>query len=97
MTENDVHKCLMSYGVFPMTTILKELEEQNRFEECHIIHSSILSYINRYPSIVGHIKTQWSKDFEKEYYAYFKNEEYKQIAKENLEWYLKDIKKRLQL
>jgi len=31
MTENNIHKCLISHGFFPMTLILKELEKENRF------------------------------------------------------------------
>ena len=99
MTENDIHKCLLSYGIYPMTLILKELEEENRFETCAFILKAVLSYRVKYPIIEDDIPTQWSEDFEKEYYSYFKalSPEGNLLARENMEYYLKDIKKRLQL
>jgi len=97
LTENDIHKCLLSYGIYPMTLILKELETENRFEACAFILKAVLSYRAKYVNIIDDIPTQWSEDFEKEYYDYFKSDEHREIAKSNLEYYIKDIKKRLGL
>ena len=97
MTENDIHKCLVSYGFFPMTLILKELESENKFEDCALILKSMISYRERFKLVEDNIPTKWSEKFEEEYYSYFKNLDVKGelLAKGNMEYYIKDIKKRL--
>lgn len=99
MTENDIHKCLISYGFFPMTLVLKELEQENRFEECNIILKAMLSYRERFKIVEDDIPTQWSEDFEKEYYSYFKklDDKGELLARGNTDYYLRDIKNRLKL
>ena len=99
MIELDVHKCLISYGFFPFTLILKELEQDNKFEECSIILNAMKSYRERFKIVEDTIPTQWSKKFEEEYYSYFKNLDAngELIAKENVKYYCKDIKQRLKL
>lgn len=99
MTENDIHKCLISHGFYPMTLILKELEKENRFYECNEILKAMLSYRERFKIVEDYIPTQWSKEFEKEYFSYFKNvgDDGELLTKGNLEYYVKDIKVRLEL
>ena len=99
MTELDVHKCLISYGFFPFTLILKDLEKDSRFEECSTILNAMNSYRQRFKIVEETIPTQWSKEFEDEYYSYFTklDENLQLIAKSNIQWYLKDIKQRLKL
>ena len=97
MTENDVHKCLIAYRFFPMTLILKDLEKDNQFEKCKIILDAMVSYIQRFKVVEDDIPTQWSKEFEEEYYSYFKKIDSNGVllAKGNIDYYLSDIKKRL--
>lgn len=99
MTTNDVQKCLISYGFFPMTLVLRELELAERFEECKIILGAMLDYRKRFTIVSEDIPTQYSKEFEQEYFSYFSklDDKYELIAKSNLEYYVGDIKKRLQL
>lgn len=99
MNEQDIQKCLISYGIFPMTKILKKLEKQQRFEECDIILKSMISYREKFHLTEDDIPTQWSQEFEDLYFSYFENidETEKLIAKQNLKHYLEDIKKRLYL
>ena len=99
MTELDVHKCLFSYGTYPMTIILHHLEVEDRFEDCKLILESMNSYRARFKHVTEELPTKWSKEFEKEYFSYFKkmNEEGQLIARENLEYYVRDIKQRLKL
>lgn len=99
MQETDVHKCLISYGFYPMTLIIKSLEEDNRFEECAIILDAMLSYRKRFSIVEDEIPTRWSKDFEKEYLSLFKtvSESGRLLIEDNLEYYLKDIRQRLKL
>ncbi len=94
MTENDIHKCLISYGFYPMTLILKELEKENRFEECNEILKAMLSYRKRFTIVEDDIPTRWSKEFEKQYYSYFNNHP---LVSSNMDYYLKDIRDRLKL
>lgn len=98
-TENDVQKCLLSYGFFSMTKILKELEEEDRFEECQAILDAMINFKERFIVFKDRLPLQWSEKMEQEYYKYFSNltDEGELVAKQNLEWYLKDIKKRLKL
>lgn len=99
MIEEDIHKCILSYGFFTLTLILKELEEQDRYEECNTILKAMISYRERFKIIKEEIPTRWSEDFEKEYYSYFKklDSNGELLARGNMEGYLLDIKKRLQL
>jgi hypothetical protein len=94
MTENDIHKCLISHGFYPMTLILKELEKENRFLECEVIFKAMLSYREKFKIVKDDIPTQWSEEFEKQYYSYFNNH---YLVKENIPYYLKDIRSRLKL
>lgn len=99
MTENDIQKCLLSYGFFPMTLILKELEENEFFEECLLILNSMNNYRERFKIVEECIPTKYSKEFEKEYYSYFKkiDDNGVLLAKENIKYYLKEIKIKLNL
>lgn len=99
MTKNDVQKCLVSYGFFPMTKVLIELESKNRFEDCALILEAMQEYRLKFHIVEDDIPTQYSKEFEKEYFSYFKKSdgEGELIAKSNLEYYIKDIKERLKL
>jgi hypothetical protein len=99
LTENDTHKCLISYEFFPMTKILQELEQVERFEECNIILNTMNNYRERFKIVTDDIPTQYSKDFENEYYSYFKklDDNLQLIARSNIEYYIADIKKRLLL
>lgn len=96
MTEKDVHKCLISFGFYPMTLILKELEQDNRFEECKIILEAMNSYREKFKIVTEYIPTKWSKKFEEEYYSYFKTED-KSLVDNAINYYTKDIKNRLKL
>lgn len=93
MTDTNIHKCLVSYGFFPMTLILKELESIDEFEKCSVILSGMVSYREKFKIVEDYGPTSWSEDFEKEYYSLFKKNA--DIAKNNMEFYLNDIKKRL--
>jgi hypothetical protein len=97
MTEMDVHKCLCSYGVFPMTKVLKKLEKEERFEDCNFILKSMISYREKYHLIKDDIPTKWSREFEDLYFSYFEkvDETAKLIAKGNLMYHICDIEKRL--
>lgn len=94
MTEKDIHKCLISYGFYPLTLILKELEHKNRFEECSIILNAMMSYRERFKLVEEDIPTKWSEEFKKEYYSYFSNHP---LVDNNVELFLQDIRKRLAL
>ena len=94
MTERDIHKCLISFGFYPMTLILKELEGHQRFEECSIILNAMNSYRKRFYIVEDDIPTKWSEEFKKEYYSYFSNHP---LVDDNIEFYLDDIRKRLAL
>lgn len=94
MTEKDIHKCLISFGFYPMTLILKELEEQQRFEDCSIILNAMNSYRKRFYIVEDDIPTKWSEEFKKEYYSYFSNHP---LVDNNMEYYLGEIKIRLAL
>lgn len=99
MTELDVHKCLLSYGFFPMTKVLKKLEKDERYEDCDVILKSMITYREKYKLVEDYIPTKWSQEFEYLYFSYFEkvDETEKLIAKGNLKYYIDDIKKRLQL
>ena len=99
MTKNDIQKCLLSYGFYPMTLVLKELEAQDRFEKCKEILDAMQDYRIRFSIVEDNIPTKWSKAFEKEYFSYFKNldKNGELLAKGNLRGYIKDIKNRLEL
>ena len=94
MTENDVHKCLISNGFYPMVLVLKELEKQERFEECKFILDAMNSYKERFN--VEH-DTFHSKKLEEEYFSYYKEYHFLELAKNNVNYYIKDIKNRLKL
>ena len=97
MQENNIHKCLISFGFFPMTLILKELESEDRFEECISILNAMNTYRKKFNIVEDDIPTKWSESFEKEYYSYFSKLDIngELLAKSNMEYYLKEIKKRL--
>lgn len=99
MTELDAHKCLLSYGFFPMTKVLKKLEKGERYEDCDVILKSMITYREKYKLVEDYIPTQWSQEFEDLYFSYFEkvDETEKLIAKGNLKYYIDDIKKRLSL
>lgn len=94
MTENDLHKCLLAHGFYPMVLVLRELEKQERFEECTIILDAMNSYKERYNV---EYDTFYSKKLEEEYFSYYKEYRFLELAKSNVEYYIKDIKNRLKL
>lgn len=97
MKENDIHKCLISFGFFPMTLILKELEKEDRFEECNSILNAMTAYREKFSIVEDDIPTKWSEFFEKEYYSYFSKLDSNGglLAKSNIKYILKEIKERL--
>ena len=99
MLENEIHKCLIYFGFFPMTLIIKELEYQEKFEECCQILNAMNTYRKRFTIVEDDIPTQWSEKFEKEYYSYFKklDDNGELLAKGNMNYYLKEIKQKLKL
>lgn len=96
MTEIAITKCLASYGFYPFTIILRELEQQDRFEECARILEVMNAYRERFSIVEDDIPTQWSEKFEEEYYGYFKAVN-RERMKSNVEEYIKDIKNRIKL
>lgn len=72
MHEIDIHKCLISYGFYPMTLVLKELEKEEKYEECDTIFNAMTSFKEKFKIVEYNTPTSWSKDFEKEYLSYFK-------------------------
>lgn len=96
MTETDIHKCLISSGIYPMTSILEELEKQNRFEECGLILKAMKTYRERFKIVPDYIPMRHSEKFKKEYYSYFKGAE-KSLIENSLNYHIKNIKDRLKL
>lgn len=94
MKENDVHKCLLSYGFYPMTLVLKELEGREEFEKCKNILDAMNSYKERFNV---QYDTYCSDNLKKEYFSYFQEKNIKELAKSNVDYYIKDIKNRLKL
>lgn len=96
MKERDVYRCLLSYGFYPMTLVLKDLEKEDRFEECNFILEAMNSYKEKIKlDDIVEISTKWSEDYKKEYYTYFGWEI--ELIENNLNYYIKDIKNRLKL
>ena len=96
MTKEAIKKCLTSYGFYPFTLILLELEEDDRFEECAQILSEMNDYREKFSIVEDDIPTMWSEKFEEEYYSYFKAVN-RERMKSNVEGYIKDIKNRIKL
>lgn len=96
MTEKEIHKCLISTGFYPMTVVLKDLEKQNRFEECAIILNAMKSYREKYKIVTDEIPTKWSEDFQKEYYSYFNTSD-RDLIDDIVSYHVKDIENRLKL
>lgn len=94
MTEKDVHKCLISNGFYPMVLVLKELEKQDRFEECKFILDAMNSYKERFNV---EYDTFHSDKLEKEYFSYYKESHFLELAKNNVNYYMSDIRNRLNL
>lgn len=100
MTENDIHKCILSYGLMAFTKLLNELELQERFEECAVLFSALNSFLAKYPFIFENDSfTKWSKEREDKYYEHLMEitKTDGTVAKSNMEFYIKDIKQRLKL
>lgn len=96
MTEIAITKCLASYGFYPFTIILRELEQQDRFEECAKILEVMNAYRERFSIVEDDIPTQWSEKFEQEYFSYFKFENRERMEM-NVKDYILDIKNRIKL
>ena len=97
MTEKSIHQAIVSFGILPMTLVLKQLEYEQRFEECLEIKNAIEAFNKRF-SYYNH-PTQYSEELEKEYYEAM-GELTKtdcKIAKGNMEYYIREINKKLEL
>jgi len=99
MTELEIHKCLLSYGFYPMTLVLDQLESIEDYETCDKILKAMISYREKYKLVEEDIPTKWSKEFEKQYLSYYKNvdSDGQLLIIGNLEYYLNDIKKILDI
>jgi hypothetical protein len=98
-SELDVHKCLLSYGFFPMLLILREKELKEEYLICAKIKNAIISFKENHPFLGEEYKTKYTEEIEKEYYSYFKRLTFEGelLAKKNIVYYLKDIKQRLNI
>lgn len=96
MKENDIHKLLLSYGMLAMLTVLKELEVNEEYGKCIPIRDAINSFKNRFYFVFSAEK---QLETEEDYINYY--EDIKKgcgkIAKSNLEYYVEDIKEKLEL
>ncbi len=99
MTQNDIHKCIISYGLYPLTLVIKELEDSESYEKCAEIKNAVEEYKRKFDYLKTGELERWSIELEMEYF----NELTRitktdgSIVKSNMEWYVKDIKKRLKI
>lgn len=94
MIEKDIHKLLLSYGMLPMLSVLKELEVKEDYSSCVIIRDAIDSFKSRFSFVFSP-----EKETEEEYLAYYENIKTgcSEIAKSNMQYYIKEIKEKLKL
>lgn len=96
MKESDIHKLLLSYGMLPVLTVLKELEAKEDYEGCISLRDAISSFKNRFYfafSAEKRIET------EEEFYNYYEkySSQCSEIIKSNLEYYIREVKEKLEL
>lgn len=96
MTEIMIHKLLLSYGLLPMMTVLEELVENEDYEKCMLIRDGIASFKEKYSYVLSAEKAITSEQDYIEYYEDLKRG-YSKIAKHNMQYYIKDIKLKLEL
>jgi hypothetical protein len=96
MIENDIHKLLLSYGMLPMLSVLKELEVKEDYSNCVIIRDAVNSFKSRFSFVFSPEKEIQT---EEEYLAYYENIKTgcSKIAKSNMQYYISDIKEKLKL
>lgn len=99
MIETEIHKCILSYGMIPMSKIIYELELEERYEECAVIFNAFNSFLAQYPAIINESWRKYSQQVEDEWIENIKKVTNTDgsIARDNLKYYLKDIKERLKL
>ena len=100
MTENLIHKQLLSYGNLPFTLVLRDLEWKERYLECAKLKKGIESFILCYPFLAGEYQTYYSEELEKDYLDAFQHycpESVIPLVKNTLEFYVAEIKKNLNL
>ena len=99
MEEKEIHKCCLSYGYFSILLLIRELEEEENYLACSYLLRGLKSFIEKYAFLCETWETRYSEELEKNYYKAFKdlvpNGKGGKIAKQNMSYYLKDIKKRL--
>jgi len=96
MLENDIHKLLLSFGMLPMITILRELEDKEDYDKCISLRDAINSYRAKYYfAFSADKKIETEEDYE-DYWNQF-GKEYGRIAKGNMSYYIKEIKEKLEL
>ena len=99
MTEKSIHQSIISYGVLTVTLVINALEEDERYEECAQIKSGLESFNKRFYYLNYPLVTQYSAELEKEYYDAM-GELTKtdcKIAKENMDYYIREVFKKLEL
>lgn len=96
MKELDIHKLLLSYGMLPVLSVLKELEAKEDYDKCISLRDGINSFKERFYFAFSDEKKIES---EEEFYAYYENYSSKcsDIIKSNLEYYIREIKEKLEI
>ncbi len=100
MTEQQIHKQLISFGNLPLTIVIRDLEEEERYLECAQIKNAIESYIMRFPFLAGEFSTVYSEELEDEYLDAFKHycpDLVIPLARNTIYYYVAEIKKNLGL
>lgn len=99
MTERDIHKCILSYGVLAMTAVINTLERFERYEECNVLKLALQSFFAQFPNLGYTQVTKYTKQLEDEYYKNL-GELTKtdcSITRENLYYYIEEIFLKLDL
>lgn len=96
MRELEIHKLLLSYGILPMITVLKELEDKEDYDKCISLRDAIHTYRTKYYfAFSADKKIETEEDYE-DYWNQF-GKEYGRIAKSNMKYYIKEIKEKLEI
>jgi len=96
MKEIEIHRLMLSFGALPLLEIIKELEVVEKYEECHILKSAVDSFMKKYN--LDFLAEKRIKTVE-EYSEYYENlkKGCGEIAKQNIEYYIKECKEKLKL
>lgn len=96
MREADIHKLILSFGVLPILEIVRELEVIEKYEECHTLKSAADSFLEKYN--LDFLREKRIKTVE-EYSQYYENlkKGCGEIAKQNIEYYIKECKEKLNI